>query len=218
MHDSLLICLNYRAVNIYIQTFLILPIKLSYVLEYCFEWNAFWFSCFPLNTHDIFNGVSYVECSDILSKLTCFDLSVVKKVLNHIAHDIGWGLLNLKSLLQAAWNLHEFVYMFLCHHGFSVNLGKNWVNVFIEDLLFNVLGNNRIERVSKLVGHTGVDQLQKLVLSFLLIVHDWVRDVNELKHDFILIVEVEACGFNLDESSFQVLDLKDVLLNIFVFE
>ena len=62
------------------------------------ELNSLLFSFLPLNAHNTFDTVSDVEGFQDLPELICFDLSIIKKVLNHEAHDVGRRLLHLKPI------------------------------------------------------------------------------------------------------------------------
>ena len=53
-------------------------------------------------------------------------------------------------------------------------------------LLLDILGNDRVQRISHLMGHTRVDHFQDLVRSFLNIVENASRNVNELKHYLVV--------------------------------
>ena len=74
----------------------------------------------------------------------------------------------------------------------------------------NVLSCDRVQRVSKLVGNTGIDDTKKFVLSSLLVEHDAVGDVDYL--DYILAFEraefnlnIFVLGLALTESAVMVL-------------
>ena len=62
-------------------------------------------------------------------------------------------------------------------------------------LFQHVLSGYRIQRVSKLVGNTGIDYAEKLVLGSLLVKHDAVGDVDYL--DYSLPIQRAILHLNI---------------------
>ena len=96
MHDSVL-------VTVYHMTY-ILPIwiNLSRAFKSVTELNAFFSSFLSLNAHNFFYWLSDVKSAGVLPKFACFDLAVVKKILDHVVHDLGCILLNFFTIIQLA--------------------------------------------------------------------------------------------------------------------
>ena len=67
----------------------------SYVLKSDRVLEAFFLSFPFLNLHDVVDCIPYVKGSYVFSELAPFDLRVVKKVLNHITHQVGGGVLHI---------------------------------------------------------------------------------------------------------------------------
>ena len=68
--------------------------------ELWIEFNSLLFGLLPLDAHDTFDTFSDIEGFQDLPELICFDLSIIKKVLNHEAHDVGRRLLHFEPIMK----------------------------------------------------------------------------------------------------------------------
>jgi hypothetical protein len=65
--------------------------------------------------------------------------------------------------------------------------------------LLNIMCHNGVQRISHFVRNTGINHLQSLIMSLLIVVEDTLRNINELKHHFFHVFTIEGFHFNLDE-------------------
>ena len=138
------------------------------------------FLCFPfLNLHDIVYCIPNVKSFDVFSELASFYLWVVKKVLNHITHQVGGGVLHIQAIIQLYQNS-------LTLWGIYVILSQDLLHLRVQIGFKQVLGLQRVQRVPKLMGNCGVDKLKELVLGLRLTVEYLVSNINNL-YDLKLI-------------------------------
>ena len=53
------------------------------------ETDAHFLGLLSLDAHDFLNGFDDVEWGGVLPELTCFDLGLIKKILDNEFHEIG---------------------------------------------------------------------------------------------------------------------------------
>jgi hypothetical protein len=150
-----------------------------------------------LNAHYFLNRVNNVELRYVLSKFSRSDLGEVQKVLNHIPHDLSWVLLNLQPIVKL---LNDFLALanWLILYKVFFYLNKRLHEILIKMLLFNILGNNRIQRVPELMRHTSVDQWRELILRLDIQVLNVMRYIIDLYHIFELFILFIPFNFDLD--------------------
>jgi len=161
---------------------------LHYIFIFHLKIESLVLSVKSLNGHHFLDTVPYVELSYILSKFTGLDLCVVKKILDHRTHELWRWVLDRQTFIKI---LNNFVKKLL-----SVNIVHfDFLKSCIQVLFQNILCWNRVQRVPKFVGNTGINDTEKLVLSSLLVEHDTVGDVDNL--DYILAFQWTVLHLNV---------------------
>ena len=78
--------------------YLIIFVSLGNIDELWIKLNSLLFGLLPLDAHDTFDTISDIEGFQDLSEFICFYLSIIKKVLNHEAHDVSRRLLHFEPI------------------------------------------------------------------------------------------------------------------------
>ena len=168
---------------------------------------------FPLlNQHHLFDSWDQVELIDVLAELTRLDLGIIQEVLNNESENIGWGLLDLPPRFE------------LDHQMVLLTNELDWVDLTllevinevshltVNSLLLDVLGDNRVQGVSHLMGDTRIYHWQDDVVSLFHVIQDFLGNVDKLEHDFLLVLAHELGKLDLEE------DLNSILLFLVKFK
>lgn len=109
-------------------------------------------------------------------------------------HQVSRAFLNIETLVKLIHNTLEF-----CFGNFiDFALKDNLDNFFIQGSLLNVLSNKRVEWVSQLMGHSGVNHHKQIRMGLLLVILNFRRNILDLKHERTLFISFHFALFNLN--------------------
>ena len=74
---------------------------------------------------------------------------------------------------------------------FILELLESLSKLDVQMLLFNIVSNNTVKRISHFMRNTGIYHFKSVVLGFLVVVEDALRDVYKLQHYFLLVFLVK---------------------------
>ena len=107
------------------------------------ELNAFFNRFLSLDAHYFFDWFTDIKSAEILPKFTGFNLGVIKKILNHVVHDLSCILLNFLTIIELTEDRHA-LFESLCGSIYRIKIAKLIVEILEKRIFLNVFGNDWI--------------------------------------------------------------------------
>ena len=132
-----------------------------------------------------------------MPKIVRFDLRVVQKVLNEEIHKICRVLLYFLALIKLIDNFKALVKTWIVFIALHQLIEYNR-QLLVKSWFLNILGDDWVQGVSKLVGNTSVYQSLKLVPGLYLHEHYVVCHIYDLKKLHLLVILMVCFHLELD--------------------
>ena len=154
---------------------------LSDVLKHDRHAQSFGMSLQSLNGNNFFDWFPYIKSADVFSKLSSLYLCIIQQILDHCTHEFGRSLLNINSSVKLIENVINLFF-------YSRVTDFDSPKFAIEYLFIQILSLDWIEWISELMWNTGINHVENLVMSSLLIkfLDETGRNVYNLDNCFFL--------------------------------
>ena len=120
----------------------------------------------------------------IHSELSRLNLGIIKQILNQTFHYLSWCCLHCLPLFK----LHHYLFN-LIHISIMLWISLQYlINLLKQYFIQQTLRTYRVQRVSQLMWHSGINRIQQLILLLSLVTLHSVSNINELYHRCFLIV------------------------------